>query len=78
LLLGRKREVFPDTRFAVLYHPALIETQPLEQICQDFEKICSEAAPVDLALVDIEGNASDERVKEVVQMAYEIEKRMKR
>lgn len=74
--MKKVRESFPDTRLAVLYLPTLIAQKPLEEMRQDFEKICEEAAPVDIALVDIEADTPDERVQAVVKMAYELEMKM--
>lgn len=71
--MKRVRESFPNTRLAVLYHPNEIRDKPLKQVKEDFEKICREAAPVDLALVDIERDTPDERIKQVVDLAWELE-----
>jgi len=76
--MKQARAAFPDTRFAVFYHPNSIAETPLDQVRRDFERICAEAAPVDLALVDIEANTPDERVREVVRIAYELEQKMRR
>ena len=72
------RDSFSNIRLAVLYHPTLIEQKPLEEIRPDFERFYAEAAPVDLALVDIETNTPDTRVQEVVKTAYELEEQMKK
>jgi len=71
--MKKARETFPEARLAVLYHPKLLLEKTTEEIRRDFQKICAEAAPVDLALVDIEANVPDERVQEIVSMAYELE-----
>jgi len=71
--MKKVRESFPDTRLAVLYHPNHIAEKPLVEVKKDFEAIYSQAAPVDIALVDIEATVSDERVQEVVKIARELQ-----
>lgn len=73
--MKKARQTFPEARLAVLYHPTLLLEKTTEEIRQDFERIATEAAPVDLALVDIEANVPDERTQEIVKMAYDMERR---
>ena len=73
--MKKVRASFPDTRLAVLYHPNLMLEKSLEELKQDFKQIYAEAAPVDLALVDIDTNIPDERVREVVEIIHGIEER---
>lgn len=72
--MKKVRETFPDTRLAVLYHPNEIMAKSLEEVRADFERICREAAPVDLALADIEVDVPDELIHAVAKMACEIQK----
>ncbi|MCI8851897.1 MAG: hypothetical protein HFI31_05765 [Lachnospiraceae bacterium] len=76
--MEKVRQAFPHTRLAVLYHPNDIRDKPLGEVERDFEKICCQAAPVDLALVDIEKDTPDQRVREVVRLAQEVGRRWER
>jgi len=71
--MKKVRAAFPDTRLAVMYHPTSIVEKTLDELRRDFEIIAEQAAPVDLVLADIEANTPDQRLNEVVQMAYALE-----
>ena len=71
--MKKVRKAFPNTRLAVMYHPNEIIKKSLREVKADFEKIYREAAPVDLALADLEADVPDKLVHAVAQMAWEME-----
>lgn len=72
--LTRMRELFPDTRRAVLYDPVGLERFSTDTIWADFRRIAVECGPCDIVLADVEQTTSDERVQEALSIASELDR----
>jgi len=70
--LAQARELFPETRRAVLYTPGKAATGAAEDVRADFERIARELAPCDLVLADLPWDTSDERVRWLDNLAREL------
>jgi hypothetical protein len=71
--LGRVKQLFPDTRRAVLYSPVRAEAKNLAGIATDLERVAREYAPCDIVLADVEATMPDQRIKDFLAMAREFE-----
>ncbi len=72
--LDRMREIFPDTRRAVLYSPVQLETKSLAGLAADFRRIAVLAGPCDLVLADVESTTADDRVRDALAIAAELDR----
>jgi hypothetical protein len=70
--LSRARELFPDTRRAVLYTPGKAATGDLAAVREDFERIARDLSPCDVVLADLPWDTPDERVLHLDALAREI------
>ena len=66
--LSRARELFPDSRRALMYTPMDLANKPLIAIEQDLQRLAAEYGPCDLILADIDAGVPDERICKVVKM----------
>jgi hypothetical protein len=60
--LARAREIFPNTRRAVMYRPTDLANKSPVTIEEDLEKIATEYAPCDIVVADIEADTPDKRI----------------
>jgi len=72
--LARMRALFPDTRRAVLYGPVALETKGLDALGADFRRIAALAGPCDLVLADVESTTGDDRVRDALAIAAELDR----
>jgi len=70
--LARAREMFPETRRAVLYTPGRAAGAGEGEVRADFERIAHELAPCDLVLADLPWDIPDERVRWLNALAQEL------
>ena len=70
--LKRVKEIFPDTRRAVMYNPVALEENYLEDIRKDIQKIYDEIAPCDIVMADVENTTPDSRVIEFLNIVEDI------
>ncbi len=66
------RQIFPDTRRAVLYDPVDIESKTFSEIKEDVRKIYDELAPCDIVLADVEYTTPISRIIEFIKLVDEI------
>lgn len=69
---SKARELFPDTRRAVMYTPMDLLNKSPETLRSDLTRIFQELGPCDIVMADIEAGTPDERVQEFWAMAQEI------
>ena len=62
--LARARELFPETRRAVMITPTDLAERPLDDLRVDFARIADDLGPCDLVLADIDAGTPDERIVE--------------
>mgnify|MGYP001037765673 CR=1 FL=1 len=67
------KEMFPETRRAVMYSPVILQDAPLETIRSDMEKILQELSPCDIVMADIQATTPDERVRELLETCRGLE-----
>ena len=72
--LSRARELFADSRRALMYTPMDLTNKPLSEVEKDLSKIATEYGPCDLVLADIDAGMSDERVCAVLEKCKQWEK----
>jgi hypothetical protein len=70
--LVRAREMFPETRRAVLYTPGQAATGDPATVRADFERIARDLAPCDVVLADLPWDTPDERVQWLTALGREI------
>ena len=70
--LARAREMFPQTRRAVLYPPGRAAAAGEQEVRADFERIARELAPCDIVLADLPWDIPDERVRWLNALAREL------
>ncbi|MDI3548304.1 MAG: hypothetical protein PWR10_1956 [Halanaerobiales bacterium] len=73
--LEKAKEMFPETRRAVLYSPVRLEDATFEGLRRDMEKIYHDYSPCDVVMADIEQTTPDERVRELLKICHELEER---
>ena len=71
----RVRETFPRTYRAVLYSPVKLQEESLEQIREDMVKIYHDLGPCDLVMADIQASTPDERVRNLLDICADIERK---
>ncbi|MFH1614340.1 MAG: hypothetical protein ABIG61_04555 [Planctomycetota bacterium] len=67
--MKRMRQLFPNTRRAVMYSPIELVNKSLDRIEQDILRIRRELSPCDIVLADIEAGTDDRRVLDFVRIA---------
>jgi hypothetical protein len=72
--LARIRELFPDTRRAVLYSPVELEQKPMSEVESDLRRIRDLYAPCDIVMADVESTTPDERVRAFLDLAATLER----
>jgi hypothetical protein len=72
--LERMRALFPETRRAVLYSPVQLESKSLSALAADFRRVADRAGPCDLVLADVESTTGDERVRDALALAAELDR----
>jgi hypothetical protein len=72
--LARMRGLFPGTRRAVLYGPVQLEAKTLSALAADFRSVAERAGPCDLVLADVESTTGDERVRDALRIAAELDR----
>jgi hypothetical protein len=71
--LVKMKEMFPETRRAVMYSPVTLQDAPMETIRQDMQKILYELSPCDIVMADIQATTPDQRVRELLEICRELE-----
>jgi hypothetical protein len=66
--LRRAKELFPDTRRAVMVTPMDAVNKPLADIEADFGRIATQLGPCDIVVADLEAGTPDSRVVELVSL----------
>jgi hypothetical protein len=66
--MPRVKNMFPDTRRAVLYSPVKLQDASIEEIRADLEKIYHELAPCDVVMADVQATTPDSRVNEFLEI----------
>ncbi len=74
--MARVREMFPETRRALLYSPRRIIEASAAEIRADLERVARELAPCDIVMGDIPVETPDERVREFLAMCRDVERRI--
>jgi hypothetical protein len=72
--MARARELFPDTRRALMYTPMDLANNTMDKIRGDLEKIALEFAPCDVVVADIEAGTPDERILDFIRICEELSK----
>ena len=67
------RELFPETRRAVMYSPVKFHDTPIEEIRADMRRIYDELAPCDVVTADIQAETPDTRVIALLGICRELE-----
>ena len=71
--MSKVKNMFPETRRAVMYWPTTLQDAPLETIRRDMEKIFHELAPCDIVMADIQTSTPDKRVNELLEICRNLE-----
>ena len=71
--MKRVKQVFPDTRRAVMYTPATLHDASIDMINNDMGKIYRELSPCDVVMADIRWDTPDERVNELLEICRDLE-----
>jgi hypothetical protein len=67
------RDLFPETRRAVMYSPVKFQDAPVEEIRADMRRIYEELAPCDVVMADIQADTPDVRVIELLEICRALE-----
>jgi uroporphyrinogen-III decarboxylase len=70
----RIRDVYPNTRRAVMYTPTDLVNKSIEKIRLDISRIYNELSPCDIVLADIETGTPDQRVLDFVNLTKLMQK----
>jgi hypothetical protein len=70
--LETAKNMFPETRRAIMYTPMDVANKSSAEIKADFELIAEKYGPCDIVAADIEYGTPDERVLELVEICREI------
>jgi len=73
--LARAREMFPETRRALMYTPMDLTNKSMDQIRLDMERVADEFGPCDIVAADIDADTPDERVSAFIELCDQISKR---
>lgn len=66
--LSKAKQLFPDTRRALMYTPMDFADKTMENIRKDLEYVADAYGPCDIVLADIEAGVPDEKVLEFVNL----------
>jgi hypothetical protein len=69
------RQLFPETRRAVMYSPVKFHAAPIVEIEADMRRIYDELAPCDVVMADIQAQTPDERVIALLEICRALESR---
>jgi hypothetical protein len=70
--LSRAKELFPDTRRALMYTPMDLANKPFYEIRNDLELIAEKYGPCDIVAADIEHGTTDHKVSDFIQLCEDI------
>ena len=70
--LARIKQMFPDTRRAVMYSPVELENKSLVEIRKDILRIYQDYAPCDIVLADVESTVPDKRVIDFLDLVEDV------
>jgi len=70
--LKKARQLFPETRRAIMYTPMDLANKRVDEIRRDMEKIALDYGPCDLVAADIEYGTPDQKVFDLVNICEEI------
>jgi hypothetical protein len=73
--MARARDMFPDTRRALMYTPMDLENKSTDEITSDIEKIAREFAPCDVVVADIDAGTPDKRILWFLELCDKINQR---
>lgn len=73
--LLRVRELFHETRRAVLYHPGDLISKSMGEIFSDFDRLRKEYAPCDVVLADIDTGTPDGKLQDVISCIEELSRK---
>jgi hypothetical protein len=71
--MAKVKEMFPETRRAVMYSPITLQDASLEILRRDMEKVSLELSPCDIVMADIQASTSDKRVNELLEICGNLE-----
>lgn len=71
--MRKVRDMFPQTRRAVLYSPVRLQEASLEELRSDMAKIYEEMSPCDVVMADIHPTTPDERVHALLAICQQLE-----
>jgi hypothetical protein len=71
--MAKVKEMFPETRRAVMYSPITLQDASLEILRRDMEKVYLELSPCDIVMADIQASTSDKRVNELLEICGNLE-----
>ena len=71
--LVRVKEIFSETRRAVLYSPVDLLEKPLESIALDLRRIFKDLAPCDVVVADIQHTTPDWKINSLFEMCRSLE-----
>jgi hypothetical protein len=67
------RELFPETRRAVMVSPVKFHDAPIEEIREDMRRIFEDLAPCDVVMADIQAQTPDSRVIALLEICRGLE-----
>jgi len=70
--LEKAKQLFPETRRAIMYTPMDVASKTTEQIRNDMELIAKKYGPCDIVAADIENGTPDEKVMELIKICKDI------
>ena len=70
--LAQIKQMFPDTRRAVMYSPVELENKSLVEIRKDILRIYQDYAPCDIVLADVESTVPDKRVTDFLDLVEDV------
>ena len=70
--MQQARNLFPETRRALMYTPMDLNNKQYSEIRKDLEKIAMEYGPCDIVAADIEHGTPDHKIFDLIQICEEI------
>jgi len=71
--MSKAREMFPETRRAVMYSPVKLKEAFLEEIAADMERVYGQLSPCDVVMADIQDGTPDERFRDLLRICRRLE-----
>ena len=68
------RELFPETRRAVMVSPVKFHDAPIEEIRADMRRIYDELAPCDVVMADIQAQTPNTRIIQLLEICRALER----